>query len=931
MVTPPDAHKSLDASEGDPLETLLAEALAILELEGPAGVETFLHEHPDEAEPLRAALRELDHIDFLRPPQSDVPQRIGDFLIKEQLGAGGMGVVYAAEQQSLSREVALKMVRPELLLFEGARERFRREIEAVARLEHPAIIPILATGTQNEIPYYAMPRLRGCDGERVVQRLENQDIQKLRGSDLQAVITEQVDPSATDAVFADGYWQAIVRLIYQAALGIQHAHLRGVLHRDIKPSNIFFTQTGQAVVLDFGLARAGEDARMTRSGAAAGSPAYMAPEQVRGEPADERTDIYGLAASMHCLLSLQTPFVTDTREGLSTRILNGDRRDLRLAVPAEVQVVLACAMDVDRARRYPSCQAFANDLQAVLEGRAITARRLPFGVRVRRLVRRHRTLAVAAAMAMLFALLLPALLLWQQSEASAAMRSQVKKTNSANTLLAETNQALGDANQKLASSNQALRDAYEKLQSNHQQLNAANIEQAKLNEQLKQQVARSDRSARISLDAIRRLLIGTNTKDLRRNRAALPIISRMLRDALDLFESLEVADDLKDDVIELKLETLSGWVDLLTAMGRLEEAIAACDKSIELTSNIERNDSLRMSRATAMSHKASIYMDQAQTDGVEELLAEARPVFEELLDHQEFGYDCRRQLSIVESMAAGIAMRSGRMEDGEASLRKAIEWTAAMQRDPQIRALHGTNQLNLARFLKSNKRYEEASGVIDQLLIGLADVTKQDDYTWPVPRYVRAMALNERVRLLQLQGEEEQAIAAAPATIELIDELRRDYDNVPELPRLRSTTHGNLGVIYYGRQDWPEAIRLSELAVADATEALQLAPDERQALQFQATHQRVLVTSLRNHGDWQRLEQEALKLGALRIPAMWREGAARELLRCCAHVSSERAADLRQQALLWLLRASKEGRTVAVADELYDAIRSDKRFQELSR
>ena len=118
MVTTPDAHKSLDASEGDPLETLLAEALAILELEGPAGVETFLHQHPDEAEPLRAALRELDHIDFLRPPQSDVPQRIGDFLIKEQLGAGGMGVVYAAEQQSLSREVALKMVRPELLLFE---------------------------------------------------------------------------------------------------------------------------------------------------------------------------------------------------------------------------------------------------------------------------------------------------------------------------------------------------------------------------------------------------------------------------------------------------------------------------------------------------------------------------------------------------------------------------------------------------------------------------------------------------------------------------------------------------------------------------------------------------------------------------------------------------------------------------------------------
>jgi aminoglycoside phosphotransferase (APT) family kinase protein len=105
-----------------------------------------------------------------QPPPRDFPERLGEFQLVRRIGSGGMGVVYEAEQESLGRRVALKVVRPELLYFEGARERFRREIEAVARLAHPAIVPVLASGEQDGLPFYAMELMRGRTVQEVCQR-----------------------------------------------------------------------------------------------------------------------------------------------------------------------------------------------------------------------------------------------------------------------------------------------------------------------------------------------------------------------------------------------------------------------------------------------------------------------------------------------------------------------------------------------------------------------------------------------------------------------------------------------------------------------------------------------------------------------------------------------------------------------------------------
>ncbi|MCA8949072.1 MAG: serine/threonine protein kinase, partial [Planctomycetes bacterium] len=532
MTPDPSQSGADDNGAAEPLTELLAQALAALEADGEPGVERLLLRYPEDADELRAALAELRGTGLLDEPRSELPERFGDFALEGRLGAGGMGVVFRARQLSLGRLVALKVLRPELLLFEGARDRFQREIDAVARLEHPAIVPILASGLAGGVPYFAMPLLRGGSGDDVVAALAAADPRRLVGADLHAAIGGDAATPDGDGVFANDYRQAVVRLVRKAALGIHHAHARGVLHRDLKPSNLMLTPDGQAIVLDFGLARGRDDARLTRTGSTAGSPAYMAPEQVRGEPADERTDVYALAATMHCLLGLRPPFPIACAEELRRRILAGEREDLRhrAGVPTELRLVLDRAMDLERHRRYPTALAFADDLQATLDGRAVTARRLPFAVRARRLVRRHRAVAAAVGVALLFLALLPLVLLWQQRRAAEVLTRQVDKTTAANSALAAANASL------------------------------------------EEQVRRADRGVEVSIETVERLLANVAVDKLRNLPAALEMGADVLHDAIELFDRL-VADERFRERIELaRLRALYDLFELQDTLGRFDAA-----------------------------------------------------------------------------------------------------------------------------------------------------------------------------------------------------------------------------------------------------------------------------------------------------------------------------------------------------------------------
>lgn len=204
--------------------------------------------------------------------------RIGPFEVSGCVGIGGMGVVFKARDPALDRFVAVKVLAPHLAASEHARQRFAREAKAAAAVVHDNVIAIHQVSEYQGLPFLVMPYLPG--------------------------------PSLADRIERDGALAPVeaLRIARQVAAGLRAAHEQGLIHRDIKPANILLSgETERAVITDFGLARAADDATLTRSGTLAGTPQFMAPEQARGEPTDARSDLFSLGALLFTMLTGRAP------------------------------------------------------------------------------------------------------------------------------------------------------------------------------------------------------------------------------------------------------------------------------------------------------------------------------------------------------------------------------------------------------------------------------------------------------------------------------------------------------------------------------------------------------------------------------------------------------------------------------------------------
>jgi len=221
--------------------------------------------------------------DSAREPEIDLcGTTLGDFRVLRRLGRGGMGQVYLAEQVSLKRHVALKILRPDLAANVRSLERFKREAEAVARTTHANIVQVYAIGHENGIRFMALEYVEGRNLREFVER--------------------KGPPDAHVAI-------SIMR---QVAAALQRASELGIIHRDIKPENILLTRKGEVKVTDFGLSRCFADdappTNLTQSGVTMGTPLYMSPEQVEGKPVDPRTDIYSFGVTAYYMLAGHPPF-----------------------------------------------------------------------------------------------------------------------------------------------------------------------------------------------------------------------------------------------------------------------------------------------------------------------------------------------------------------------------------------------------------------------------------------------------------------------------------------------------------------------------------------------------------------------------------------------------------------------------------------------
>jgi serine/threonine protein kinase/WD40 repeat protein len=319
---------------------------------------------------------------------------LGDFRLLGEVGRGGMGVVYEAEQVSLGRRVALKVLPFAAALDAGQLRRFRNEAQAAAHLHHTNIVPVYAVGCERGVHYYAMQFIDGQNLASVIGALRAAPAAAPRAPAGRP--TPPLAALTTDRQPADPeFFRAVARLGVQAAEALEHAHRLGIVHRDVKPANLIVDANGHLWVTDFGLARLQDDAGLTRTGDLLGTLAYMSPEQARGKPAlvDHRTDVYSLGASLYEVLALAPPFQADGRAELLRAIAEDEPARPRppgRVVPAELETIVLKALAKDPADRYATAQALADDLRRFVEDKPILARPPTTGQRLRRWARRHR-------------------------------------------------------------------------------------------------------------------------------------------------------------------------------------------------------------------------------------------------------------------------------------------------------------------------------------------------------------------------------------------------------------------------------------------------------------------------------------------------------------------------------------------------------------
>ena len=292
----------MDDTPNDPIEALVFECLERFAVEGDAALADLCARFPVHAAALRARITRLRRSGLLAATGDgrDFPERLGEFTLVRRLGGGGMGVVFLARQARPERLVALKVVRPEQLYFAGRRERFAREADAVARLDHPGIVPIHQFGEQDGVPYLVMPWIEGCTLAEVLTALRGRAPAQLTGADLGRVLTDRLGAAgaaAAQAPLYQGGWVAVcLRIAREVALALGHAHGFGIVHGDLRPEGVVVTPDGFKV-RGLGVGTALPRASFLAALAGRQESSRVPPELLAGRLCDTRGDVYAFAAN----------------------------------------------------------------------------------------------------------------------------------------------------------------------------------------------------------------------------------------------------------------------------------------------------------------------------------------------------------------------------------------------------------------------------------------------------------------------------------------------------------------------------------------------------------------------------------------------------------------------------------------------------------
>jgi tetratricopeptide (TPR) repeat protein/tRNA A-37 threonylcarbamoyl transferase component Bud32 len=399
-VKPSGAVHGLTKSDDPRLVAALEEYMALAEAGCAPEREEFLGRYPELAQELAGC---LDALEALAGPTTAPGKTLGDFRLLREVGRGGMGVVYEAEQVSLGRRVALKVLPTAATMDARALQRFQNEARAAASLQHEHIVPVYAVGSEGDTHFYAMQFVEGRSLAGLISAQTGEG-----GGDAttpykpgSAQSTAETRTAQTRMSFAQ-----VARWGAEAAEALEYAHSMGVVHRDVKPGNLLIDSQERLWVADFGLARVASEVSLTGTGDVLGTLRYMSPEQARAQHGlvDHRSDVYSLGATLYEILAGRPAFAGDNAADLLCRVVSEEPTPLRrldAAIPTDLETIVMKAMEKAPEERYATAKEMAEDLRRFLADEPIRAKPPGLGQRLGRWARRRWRVVVAAACVLL--------------------------------------------------------------------------------------------------------------------------------------------------------------------------------------------------------------------------------------------------------------------------------------------------------------------------------------------------------------------------------------------------------------------------------------------------------------------------------------------------------------------------------------------------